>query len=359
MRNSAPVLLSIAAAFASACSGPAQSAAPEKVRALPVRTAAVEKRDLVDSVVMTGTLKPRAQVQVVAEVGARLLKVLRDEGASVGDGELLARLDETDYRLAHDRARAALAVAEANRAHALAERERAENLVKTGGITDKENLAAQVALQVAEAALAQARAETAISAQQLARCEIKAPFAGRVAKRMADAGSQLAAGTPLFTLVDDSVLEFRAAVPSNQWSRVRVGATVTVTVDSLPGFETTGRVARIAPLVEERTRTFEAVVEVPGRKELVGGLFARASVASGRRPGALVVPPAALQRDAATGKATLYVVAGDKAQRREVALGIEDAAAVQVADGVEVGEQVVLDPPVALGDGTPVEVQKR
>ena len=68
-------------------------------------------------------------------------------------------LDETDYRLSHDRAKAALAVAEANRAHAVAEKERADNLLKTGGITDKDHLSAQVALQVAEASLAPGRAE--------------------------------------------------------------------------------------------------------------------------------------------------------------------------------------------------------
>ena len=140
-----------------------------------MRTAAVEKRDLPEDVVLTGTLKPRAQVQVVAEVPARLLRVLREEGARVAKGDVLAVLDETDYRLANDRARAALAVAEANRAHAQAEKERADNLLKTGGITDRDHLSAQVALQVADAGLAQARAEVAIAGQQLARTQVRAP----------------------------------------------------------------------------------------------------------------------------------------------------------------------------------------
>ena len=110
---------------------------------------------------------------------------------------MLAVLDPTDYRLTHERAQAALAVAEANHAHAHAEKERAENLLKTGGITDKDRLSAQVSLQVAEAAVGPgARRELAIAAQQLARTEIRAPFGGRVAKRLADAGAMLAAGTP-------------------------------------------------------------------------------------------------------------------------------------------------------------------
>ena len=74
----------------------------------------------------------------------------------------------------------ALAVAEANRSHALAEQERAQSLLKTGGITAKDSLSAEVALQVAEASVAQVKAEAAISAQQLSRTEIRAPFAAEL-----------------------------------------------------------------------------------------------------------------------------------------------------------------------------------
>jgi RND family efflux transporter MFP subunit len=358
MKTSRSVALLLAAAVPlTGCGGSAETAT-EKPRGVPVRTAPVERRDLDDLLVLTGTLRPRAQVQVVAEISARLLKVVKDEGAPVAEGETLAVLDDIDYRLAHERARAALAVAEAGKAHAIVEKERADNLLKTGGITDKDHLAAQVSLQVAEASLAQARAETAIAGQQHSRAQVKAPFAGRVAKRMADPGAMLTSGTPLFTLVDDSVLEFRAAVPSADYGKAQVGAPVDVTVDALPGFATKGRVARVTPLVEERTRSFEVVVQVPGAKNLIGGLFARAAVRVRRVPGALVVPPSALLRsDAAPGEAEVFVVAAGKADKRVVGLGLETAEAVQVTKGLEAGDAVVLDPPVGLGAGTAVEIQ--
>ena len=346
------------AALLSGCGGSAPAGTGGPAAAVPVRTASVVTQDLEDSLVLTGTLKPRHQVQVVAEVGARLMKVLRDEGARVAQGEVLALLDETDFRLAHDRARAALQVAEANRQHALVERERADNLKKTGGITDKDHLAAQVSLQVGEAALAQARAEEAIAAQQLARARVTAPFAGRVAHRLADPGAMLAAGAPLFTLVDDGVLEFRAAVPSADFGKVHVGAVAEVTVDALPGHRSAGRLARLAPLVDERTRSFEVVIEVPGNKDLVGGLFARAVLRAGRLPGALTVPPAALVREGGNpGEAQVYRVAHGKAERVTVKLGLETAQAVQVKQGLRAGDQVVLDPPAALSSGTPVAPQ--
>lgn len=351
-----PLLLPLAGCGDRPSADAATTAAP---RGVPVRTATVEARDLDETLVLSGTLKPRAQVELPAEVAARLERVLRDEGARVAKGETLALLDDTDYRLAHDRARAALAVAEANRAHAQAERERADNLLKTGGITDKDHLTAQVALQVAEAQVAQARAEAAIAAQQLERTRVKAPFAGRVGKRRADAGAMLAAGTPLFTLVDDSLVEFEAQVASRDLAKVRLGAPVSVSVEALPGTTIPGKVARVAPLVDERTRSFKAVVEVRGREGLIGGLFARASVAVGTTRGALVVPPAAVVRDGSDAlRAIVFVVREGRAERREIALGVESPDGIQATSGLAAGDVVVLDPPTTLSSGAPVVPQE-
>ena len=161
-------------------------------------------------------------------------------------------------------------------------------------------------------------------------------------------------GTPVFTFVDDGVLEFRASVPSADYGKAKIGASVDVTVDALGGRTVKGTVARVAPLVEERTRSFEVIVQVRGERELVGGLFARASVSVGRVPGALVVPPSALQRDGAIPhEAQAFVVKDGKAERKTVTLGVESADAIQVTKGLAAGDLVVLDPPVALARARP------
>src|SRR5688572_11998927 len=214
MKTDGRLLTAAALALAAAaCGGNAQSS-PAAAKAIPVRIAVATARDIDQTLTLTGTLRPRMQAQVSAEVGGRLVRVLRDEGDRVRAGDALALLDATDYQLAHARASAGLQVAQANLAHAKAEEERAENLLRTGGITDKDRLAAQVNLKVAEAAVAQAQADASIAATQQGRASVRAPFAGRVAKKMADPGTMIAAGTPLFTVVDDTVLELRAAVPS-------------------------------------------------------------------------------------------------------------------------------------------------
>ncbi len=343
---------------ASAC-GRTEAEAPAIVeQKVPVRTATVETRDLTETLTLTGTLDPRAQVKAVAEVSARLLRVMNNDGDRVAQGAVLAVLDDTDFRLARDRAKAMLDVVDANRAHAKAEEDRAESLLKTGGITDKERLAARVAVQVAEASYEQARVELAIAGQQLLRTEIKAPMAGRIAKRLADAGTMLTAGAPVYDIVDDAVLEFRAAVSSADFAKVRVGEHVTVTVDALPGFTTEGQVSRIAPFINARSRSFEVVVRVPGQAQLVSGLFARADVRVREVLGSLTVPPAALVRDGADpGRAQAFVVAAGKVDRRDVTVGVERSDAVQVTSGLQAGEVVVVDPPASLGPGTAVDVQ--
>jgi RND family efflux transporter MFP subunit len=357
MPKHALALVAVLPALA-ACAGGSKADPTDAPRGLAVRTAAVVARDLDEELVLTGTLKPRAQVEIVAEVPARLLEIRKNEGARVDRGEVVAVLDDTDYRLARERARAALAVAEANAAHAEAEKKRADDLLKTGGITDKDHLSAEVGLQVARASLAQAKAETAIAEEQYARTRVKAPFSGRIARRHPDPGAMLAAGQALFTLVDDSVLEFQAPVASRDFGKVRRGAAVELAIDALPGTRIAGTLARIEPLVDERSRSFQVTVEVRGRDDLVGGLFARAAVRVGTVAGALVVPPAALLRDGTDpGRAQVFVVRAGKAEKADVALGVETPDGVQVRTGLDAGDRVVLDPPTALASGAPVEVQ--
>ena len=347
---------------ATACSGSeaeTPASAVETVRSIPVRTATATTRDLTETLSLTGTLDPRAQVTVVPELSARLERVLHNEGDRIARGELLAVLDDADFLLARDRAKAMLDVADANRAHARAEKERADSLLKTGGITDKDHLSAQVAVQVAEASTAQARSELAIAERQISRTQIKAPISGRIAKRHADAGAIVSAGTPLYTIVDDEVFEFRSSVASGDFGKIKVGEHVTVTADALPGFVTEGEVNRIAPQVDTRSRSFEVIIRVPGRPQLVSGLFARALVHVRNVPGSITVPPSALLRDGSDpSKAQTYVVVGDKVERRDVMVGVEVPDAVQVTSGLKAGDVVVLDPPSALGPGTQVQVEK-
>ncbi len=116
---------------------------------------------------------------------------------------------------------------------------------------------------------------------------------------------------------------------------------------------------RIAPQVETRSRSFEVIIRLSGRRELVSGLFARATVRVRTLAGSLVVPPNALIRDGGDPtRAVAYVVVNGKVEPRDVVVGVEVPEAVQVTTGLKAGDVVVVDPPSALGPGTEVDVQR-
>ena len=259
-------------------------------QAIPVRTSTVATRDLTETLTLTGTLGPRARVVVVAEVAARLMRLLKDEGDLVKQGDVIAVLDDSDLRLARDRATAVLDLAEANRAHARVEEDRAASLLKTGGITDKDRVAAQVAVQLAEASHAQARIELAIAEQQLSRTEVRAPLSGRIAKRSGDSGAMLAVGSPIFDIVDDAVFRIsrvRGVVGPRQGARGRRchrnGGCLCRVQRQGPGHAYRARRGSSKPFVRGGRPHSRAA-------GTVSGLFARADIHARNVPGSLTCP---------------------------------------------------------------------
>ena len=180
-----------------ACGGAAAdaSAAPG-ARGVPVRTATVEPRDLDERSSSPAPCGRAPRCSSWRRCRRGCCTSLRDEGARVARGRDAGRARRD--RLPPDATsapRRRWRWPRPTAAHALAEKERADSLLKTGGITDKDRLSAQVSLQVAEASRGPgARRRRPSPRQQLARTEIRAPFAGRVAQRHADAGAMLARG---------------------------------------------------------------------------------------------------------------------------------------------------------------------
>jgi multidrug efflux pump subunit AcrA (membrane-fusion protein) len=125
----------------------------------------------------------------------------------------------------------------------------------------------------------------------------------------------------------------------------------------MPGLNMQGVITRILPTVDERSRSFEVVVQVSGPANLVSGLFARARVKLRDIADAVVVPPAALIHDGARpGRANVFVIENGKAQSLDVELGVEGLDLVQIRSGIKPGMTVVVDPPSTLASGAPVQV---
>ena len=204
-----------------------QSPAVETIRTIPVRTATVQTRDLVETLSLTGTLNPRSEVTVVPEIAARLERVLKTEGDRVGRGELLAVLDDADFRLSRDRAKAHLDVA---RGQPRTRASRAGSRRQPG--EDRRHHRQGSSCGQGRGA---GRRCVGVPGEERARDYRAAD--GTHAHNGTDQRPNLEASCrrreplspperPLYTIVDDSVFEFRSSVASGDFGKVKVGETV-------------------------------------------------------------------------------------------------------------------------------------
>lgn len=374
-RQTAAVLLLLAAVFAGAACSRTEPTEAASVPKGPVelRVVRTETRDIETSIPITGSLLSTVQVDVKTEQPGRLLQAPPREGEQVARGQVIARLDDTNYRLAARQAGAGVSVGEAalERAragvqHADRELERARSVQASGGITVKDFQAAEWAArdaraqqQLAEAQLQQARETLAVAEKRLRDCVIVAPISGVVQTHLQNAGIYLDTRETLVRLVDNGQLELEATVPSAELGRLRAGQAVRFSVDSFPGTMFSGRLVNMAPAVAEQTRSVKVRVSVPNPdRRLKAGMFVRGAIVTGSRKGALLLPLSAIQRDAVSpAKGTVVVVENGVARRRQVQLGMEQSGWVEVLNGVAASDPVVAEPQVAPGDGQAVRMQ--
>lgn len=340
---------------------------------LGVQAAPVATREWVATVPISGSLRSLSIVEVKPEVGGRLIAVHFEEGDLVRKDQLLAEIDPVNYQLAYDQAAAALAVAQAavERAkvaaeHARTEKERADNLLRSGGITEKDHQAAltgvkdaESQVRLAEAQCEQARAALAIAQKALKDCKIFAPAAGQVQKRFFDKGSLLAAGVSLCSLVDNSRLELECVIPSYQLASVRLGQKAGFTTPTWGDRIFEGTVAAINPSIESDSRSVKLKLKIgnPGG-ELRSGMYARGEIVTARQADAIVIPRDSLiAEEGKSGEAGVYVVRDGKAERVAVEIGGTQNERVWIRKGLNAGELVVTEIGPSLKQGMRVRVR--
>jgi len=249
-------------------------------------------------------------------------------------------------------AREARATADAARS----QMERAQQLFTKGLVPKADFDATDFAYKIAEtkyenaleearnrqALLAQRRSELEIARQQLADAVLYAPTSGMIRQREANAGQYVAAGAPIATLVQMHPLRLRTAVPEREARSIRPGLPVRVTVEGAPGVHP-GRVARISPSFDEANRTLLVETEVSNTAGILRpGAFARAEiiVSSGQR--ALMVPPSSIVNFAGIDR--VFVVKDGKASEKRIRTGRHMETGVEVLEGIEAGDSVVINP---------------
>ncbi len=299
--------------------------APREVRVTPAA-----ERTLARTVSATGTLAADDQVVLGTKVAGRLAEITVDLGTRVRRGQVIGKLDQSDFKLRVDQADAALqqarvrlglaptgsdervdpeqtAIVRQARAvldEARLTRDRSVKLMEQELIARAQLDSAEASLQVAEgryqdaleevrnrqAIIVQRRSELDLARQQLTDTVILSPLDGAVSLKQASVGEYLAAGAPIATLVRVHPLRLRVPVPEREGAGVRAGHAVTLTVEGDPTVYR-GRVVRLSPIVQEQNRTLLVEAEVPNERGFLRpGSFARVEImtevepAGGDRP---------------------------------------------------------------------------
>ena len=335
----------------------------------------IEKTKSVDTpreIHLPATTQAFDAATIYARQSGYISRRLVDIGSRVKNGNLLAVISapEVDDQLTQARSQlqqmqATLEQTQATRAIANVTNERTTPLVRQGwetkqtGDVNRLNLAAQnAAVDVAKANIQSQKAQIARLERLQSYERVVAPFDGVITQRNIDVGSLVAAdatsGTPLFAIAHDNVLRVQVYVPQDVALQLKPGIQATLDVPELPGQSFAGKIARTASSLDPNTRTLlvEADIDNPDRR-LSPGLYGTVHFIVPRPSPVVMVPSSALIFDQHGMQVATY--SDGTARLQKVGIGEDDGAQVQIATGLQSGQDLIINPPAGLADGARVK----
>ena len=302
-------------------------------RSLPpsVAVATATTGPAVHAVYATGNVEPVHWAKVGPAVRARITAVLVEEGARVAEGQPMARLDdrEAQHRAEEAEARANFAQEDLARVRTLVARD----------------VASRAALDRAEAEARAVRAVAEAAKRRLDDYIVRAPSAGLVLRRDAEVGEVVDTPAALFWIGEPKPLRITAEVDEEDIAQIREGQRALLRADAFAGQVLNARVTQITPKGDATRKAYRVRLALPEDTPLMIGMTVEANIVLRETATAVLIPPAAFRGD------HVFVVQGEVARRRQVAVGVQGPRAVEIRQGIAAGDVVVLDPPQGLKDG--------
>lgn len=334
---------------------------------MTVELASTARAPLKEQIMVVGNLIGAATVEVAPKVSGRLQSVQVRLGDPVRKGQVIAKVEDSEIQEQVRQARASFQVAEAtirqreadlNLAKTNLERSRSlfgRNLVprQTLDDTEAQHQASLAQLDLARAQFEQSKARLDELRINLANTIIASPVDGFVGRRNLDPGAFVSQNVPVASVVDIHLVRLVVNLVEKDLRRVSAGMPAEVGVDAFPGEVFTGKLARIAPVLDPSTRTAQMEVEVMNPDfRLKPGMYARVQITVDHRERALVVPRNAIVD--VQGKRGVFLAADSRAHFRPVETGLQEAELVEVVAGLSDGEKVITTGAAGLKDGDAV-----
>jgi HlyD family secretion protein len=360
----------------------AAPAAPAQT-APAIRVVAAERRELVETLSVTGTIVPRQEAAAGTDLNGMVVTELSaDEGDTVKAGQVLATLDRSmldtqlnqmlatrvqgeasvaqmqaqigDAKVGVKQADEALTRAKALQQRAVATQAQLDNAENAAESARAKVTSAEKAMAATQAQLAVIDAQIENVRVQISKTQVRAPADGLVLARAATMGGIVSAASgPLFRIAIDAEFELEAKIAETSLPRLTKGMSVEVT---LPGADAPlkGKIRRISPEVNQSSRLGAIRIALDANEIARAGSFARGEIELVRREGVAVPASALVYRGS---QAMLQVVENGKVATKEVVIGVRAGASVEVVSGLDEGEEVVARAGTFVSDGdmvTPV-----
>jgi membrane fusion protein (multidrug efflux system) len=331
------------AMLVSACGVGQASTANETEEALtaplPVEVVRPMKAELFATYRTTTTISSDADAPVPARVAGEVIDILVEEGDQVAQGQVLARLDGERLRLQMEQARANMEMAtrEYQRMIGLHDRGLISSAAFDGMKYDMDALQATYELQ----------------RLYYDYTYIRAPISGVVSAREVKPGQQLDVQDIAFRITDTNRLVAHMKIPQSELAKIAPGDEAEIRVDAMPDDVFIASIARVSPTIDARNGTFRATAYVNNDSGLLApGMFGRFSIAYERHEDALTIPAAAIVEE--DNESVVYVVTDGAAERRVITTGVRDKDLVEVLDGLDEDDLIVVTGQSSLRDGSRV-----
>ncbi|MFC4352054.1 efflux RND transporter periplasmic adaptor subunit [Fodinicurvata halophila] len=321
-----------------------------------------ERIDIIEQVPLTGTVTSARVSPVSSEIAGRVSRMHVDGGSHVEKGETLVELDSAFARLTLRQAEAATREAQAALADAERRLDVAQRLVGQRAVSEDELRTRETEVETDRAVLERLQAEQEEQALRLERHDIAAPFSGVISRRMTEVGAWVSPGTAVVELVAMDSLRIDVPVPQDDFPRLAEDTEISVEFEALPGEDFEARLESAIPVGDPSARTFTArVVLEEDQVALTPGMSAQVTLhlATGERDP--VIPRDALIRYP-DGRTVVWTVeeadGGLRAKERLVETGLAFDGQLQIREGLEAGERVIVEGNEGLRPGQAVRLEE-
>ena len=329
-------ILLLAALAAVACGNQGETQKAPEVVTPNVEVATAESRDVPQENVYASTIQAYAVNNIAPQTAGRIRKINVEVGDYVVKGQILVEMDRLQLE------QTALQVQNDD-----IEYERLKGLYAEGGVSQSDFETAELGYKLRKSNLANLRENTIL----------RSPITGYVSARNFDAGDLFSMSAPLFTVQQVTPVKLLVGISESEYTKIRKGDKVSLTVDAIPGQEFSGKVDRLYPTIDPATHTFKAEVVVPNTDRVLRpGMYARVTVNFGTRR-SIIVPDKALVKQEGTGTRFIYVLRADNTvSYLPVTVGRHIGQEYEVLSGLEEGARVVVKGQALLRDGVKVNV---